>query len=104
MHTHDLSTLRRRLTVKLPENLYTFDEPALGQIAALTAAASGGDSAAETADSIRQALKSLVPGLTDGDADYLLTPRVFEAFLGILTGAEDRPARRPPEAGPGTTP
>ncbi len=89
MPTHDLSALRRRLTVKLPENLYTFDEPTLAQIAALSGAAHDGDSAAETADHIRQALKAFVPGLTDGDADYLLTPRVFEAFVGILTGTVD---------------
>ncbi len=87
--THDLSSLRTRLTVKLPERTYTFSEPTLGQIAALLDAARPGASAPEMAAQLKAALGELIPDLTAKDAEHLLTPRVFEAFLGLISG---RPA------------
>jgi len=84
--THDLSALRTRLTVKLPEQTYTFSEPTLGQIAALLDAARPGASAPEMAAQLRTALRELVPDLTAKDAEHLLTPRVFEAFLALISG------------------
>lgn len=96
MSHHDLSALRSRLTVKLRQKTYSFDEPTLAQIAALVEASRPGSQPVEMAHQFRHALRGMVPELTDGDADYLLTPRVFEAFLKILTGEtrEDPPRGR----------
>ncbi len=88
---HDLTALRRRLTVKLPEKTYTFDEPALSRIASLSEAAAA--PVGETPRRLAHELKQIIPGLTATDVEFLLTPRVFEGFLSILMGDATNPQR-----------